>query len=317
MVDFRLSRRALGDVRFGISPLCEMTVSLSALKEPGRYPLQLPWLRRTQEARERIDHELLLALIDERHWIPEFLSPRPASPLTRIDAELDALLRIDHRTFLRQLERIHGRIPAPLAVRPAQAVRRVVDALQDYWALCFQPHWHRMRTVLEADIVHRGRQIGHAGMHTMLNDLSSVVSFDDDVISVDLAALSDLTTDVGDDGLTLVPTMFARTAWVSGAGEPPMIVYPARGQAALWETEKVADQDAVAALLGRVRARLLAALGEPASSTELAVRFGVTASAVNQHLRVLHDGGLVTSARHGRSVLYLRSPLGSALLAGR
>ena len=44
---------------------------------------------------------------------------------------------------------------------------------------------------------------------------------------------------------------------------------------------------------------------------------GVTASAVNQHLRVLRDAGLLVSTRYGRSVLYLRSELGSALLEAR
>ena len=44
------------------------------------------------------------------------------------------------------------------------------------------------------------------------------------------------------------------------------------------------------------------------------MRLGVTASAVNQHLRVLRDAGLLVSTRYGRSVLYLRSELGTALL---
>jgi len=56
-------------------------------------------------------------------------------------------------------------------------------------------------------------------------------------------------------------------------------------------------------------------LESPASSTELAVRLGVTTSAVNQHLRTLRAGGLLTSARHGRSVLYLRSELGDRLVS--
>ncbi|WP_425394632.1 ArsR/SmtB family transcription factor [Actinoplanes rectilineatus] len=59
---------------------------------------------------------------------------------------------------------------------------------------------------------------------------------------------------------------------------------------------------------------MLAALGEPASSTELAQRLGVTASAVTQHLRLLERAGLLTKARYGRSVLYYRSDLGEALV---
>jgi DNA-binding transcriptional ArsR family regulator len=69
-------------------------------------------------------------------------------------------------------------------------------------------------------------------------------------------------------------------------------------------------------LLGSARAGQLMALETPASPTEPAGRLGVTASAVNQHLRAPRDGGLLTRARHGRSVLCLRSELGDALVGG-
>jgi DNA-binding transcriptional ArsR family regulator len=84
----------------------------------------------------------------------------------------------------------------------------------------------------------------------------------------------------------------------------------------MWEAEQVRNPAAVVAVLGEVRTSLLTALAAPASSTELAVRFSVTASAVNQHLRALREAGLVTSTRYGHSVLYFRSELGSALLLG-
>ncbi|MFC7740629.1 helix-turn-helix domain-containing protein [Nocardiopsis composta] len=66
-------------------------------------------------------------------------------------------------------------------------------------------------------------------------------------------------------------------------------------------------------LLGAPRARLLALLGEPLPTVELARRLRVTPSAVSQHLRVLHAAGLVARARDGRHVLYRRSPLGEEL----
>jgi predicted ArsR family transcriptional regulator len=59
----------------------------------------------------------------------------------------------------------------------------------------------------------------------------------------------------------------------------------------------------------------MAMLDQPASSTELAARLGVTTTAVNQHLRALLAAGLLTAARHGRHVLYLRTELGDGLVA--
>jgi DNA-binding transcriptional ArsR family regulator len=92
-----------------------------------------------------------------------------------------------------------------------------------------------------------------------------------------------------------------------------MIMYLARGTGTLWEPEAMPAPAAMSLLLGATRAALMARLGTPASSTELAIRLGVTTTAVNQHLRVLRDCGLLVSARHGRSVLYRRSELGDQL----
>jgi len=72
--------------------------------------------------------------------------------------------------------------------------------------------------------------------------------------------------------------------------------------------------EAVEDLLGAPRARLLGALRWPATTSALARRFGVTPSAVSQHLGVLHRSGLVDRERSGRRVLYQASELGLALL---
>jgi DNA-binding transcriptional ArsR family regulator len=198
----------------------------------------------------------------------------------------------------------------PIAIRLAH----LGDNTDPYTSQSTAP---RMRAVLEADVVYRGRQIAQSGVAAMLNGLSSRIEYDHGVVTVRLADPKDRTQAIDGNGLTLVPTMFTRRASAPVGDGPPMIMYSARGQGALWETERVANPAAVVAVLGETRASLLAALGDPASSTELGVRLGVTASAVNQHLRVLRDAGLLVSTRYGRSVLYLRSELGSALLEAR
>ncbi len=67
-------------------------------------------------------------------------------------------------------------------------------------------------------------------------------------------------------------------------------------------------------LLGQARADLLQALRSPATTTDLARALGVTPSAVSQHLGVLRDNGLVARERSGRTVLYMTTALGTALL---
>jgi DNA-binding transcriptional ArsR family regulator len=89
--------------------------------------------------------------------------------------------------------------------------------------------------------------------------------------------------------------------------------YPARGIASLWEPDAVTS-DALAALLGRTRAAMLALLAAPATTGDIAERLDVTPGAVSQHLGVLRAAGLVASRRDGRTLLHLRTERGDALL---
>ncbi|AWB85556.1 ArsR/SmtB family transcription factor [Mycetocola zhujimingii] len=314
MLRYQLSESDLGGVRFGISPLCELGLSLRSIRDPGRYPLQLPWVLRTEDARRSLDTEVLAALVNDRLWTPDFLNPRPDSPLTRIENELARLEALPAADFLRGVLSVHPDLPAVFAGPPDRAIRRMVSALREYWDACFRPHWPRMRAILESDIVHRGRVVALDGLAVMLNGVSSAVTYENGVVSIALAAPENRTEHTDGLGLTLVPTMFTRRASAPvEAGQAPLVMYPARGQGAMWEPETLAPEGALVSLIGSRRTALLRALGSPASSTELGIRFGISTSAVNQHLRVLADNGLVTSTRHGHSVLYFRSELGQAL----
>lgn len=316
MLRYLLTEDDVGAVRFGISPLCELGLSIRAIRDPSRFPLQLGWLRRTEAARARLDQRVLMGLIDDRLWTPDFLNPRPTSPLTRLDDEFRALAATPADVFRADLVAVHGHVPAVFSGSPDRALARIISTLRQLWETCFEPYWPRMRAVLEADIVFRGRQIAQTGVASMLNHLAPPrIEYEHGVVVVHLRDPAPRTQAIDGEGLTLVPTMFTRRASAPVGDGPPMIMYSARGQGALWETERVANPAAVAAVLGETRATLLTALADPASSTELGVRFGVSASAVNQHLRVLREAGLLVSTRYGRSVLYLRSELGSALLA--
>jgi len=317
MIRYELAGMDLADVRFAVSPLNELVLSLRALRDPGRYPLHLPWLRRVDAARAGLDAEVLLALTDERLCTPDFLSPRPRSPLTRIEDELADLRRTPPHVLRRDLAAVHPCRPLPAALRgPDDAVlTRVVDALADYWDRCFAGPWPRMRAVLEADVLHRGRESAQRGLASMFAGLAETVSFADGVVSVRLAAPVHYARSTSGVGLTLVPTLFTRNASTPiSPDEPPLIMYGARGRGTLWEAERAPAPGALVGLVGAVRAGLLGQLATPTSSTELAVRSGVTPAAVNQHLVALRAAGLLTSARTGRSVLYRRSDLGDRLL---
>ena len=106
-----------------------------------------------------------------------------------------------------------------------------------------------------------------------------------------------------------------KPASIIGGGWQPTLFYPARGIALLWEPEPEEGPEALARLVGGTRARLLASLSVPRSTTELASALELSAGGVSEHLTVLRDSGLVCGEREGRSVLYLRTRLAEQLLS--
>ncbi|WP_435745497.1 DUF5937 family protein [Nocardioides sp. SYSU DS0663] len=317
MIEYELGGPDLADVRFAISPLNELALSVRTFRDPGRYPLHLPWLRLTERARADLDGEVLTALTNTALWTPDFLHPRPTSPLTRIRDELDRVADLPPRLVRVKLAEVHGeRLPPALSGRTDRVLRRVVRALEEYWEACFAPYWPRMRAVLEADVTYRGRVTAQRGLAAMFADLSPKVRLEGNVVTVATALPCGYRRTTTGAGLTLVPSLFSRGGSTPiTAEQDPQVMYAARGIGALWQRERPEVPGSLAGLVGTARARLLVLLEAPASSTELAVRLGVTTTAVNQHLRALRAAGLLTSARHGRSVLYLRSGLGDRLVA--
>lgn len=304
MIEFVLGESDLVGVRFAVSPLSELTLSLRVLKDPAKYPMHLPWARQVRD----VDAEVLLALSTERGWTPDFLSPRPVTPFTRIEDEFAALREV--RTMRRDYRALFGHVPDVLRDRG-----RVLAGLEDYWHKALAPRWDRMRAVLEADIAHRGREMAQHGLAVMFEGISERITFSAPVVQVRIAGARPRRV-AGGQGLTLVPSVFARrTAVPVDPDAPPLLIYAARGAATVWETGRSRGPAALAGVLGQVRADLLTELAQPWSSTDIARRTGVTTSAVNQHLRALRDAGLLASQRHGRSVVYARTDLGDALVS--
>ncbi len=316
MIRYELVGMDLADVRFAVSPLNELVLSLRAWRDPGRYPLHLRWLRTVERARAELDAALLFALTNDQLWTPDFLTPRPFSPLTRIEDELALIARTDDAVVDRDIRAVHRIKPRALYGPPGRVRTRIIDALTAYWERCFVPYWPRMRALLEGDVTYRGRQIAREGLAAMFGGLSPSVRLNGNVVEVHLRTSNVEYARPTVGGLALVPTMWTNHASAPiSPDEPASIMYGARGMGTLWEAQPIPAPDALADLLGATRAGLLMRLDAPTSSTELAVRLGVTTAATNQHLRALRAGGLLVSSRHGRSVLYRRSDLGDRLIA--
>lgn len=192
---------------------------------------------------------------------------------------------------------------------------RVTEEIEAYWELAIAPYWARIRAVLDADVFHRARQVAEHGTGRLLNELHPSASWDDNALRI--ARRRALSRQSAGDGLLLIPSAFTGPHLLTRLTppEPPQLAYPARGIGALWESRPAPRTDAIAAVLGRSRTRLLTELDSPASTTELARRTGLSTAGVSQYLTALRDAGLVSAHRAGRSVLYARTSVAEAVLS--
>ncbi|ACU77258.1 transcriptional regulator, MarR family [Catenulispora acidiphila DSM 44928] len=329
MITVELGLDELAATSFACSALLETGMSLRMWTHPGYYAEQVPLFNRMRPAFERLDTELLTALVGSWRWIPDFLTPRPTTPWPDFHRELATLRATPVERIWPELEqtfvKIDGAVPARLLRGrrdPAGLLAEIADEFEAYWETCLAPEWWpRARSVLESDIVYRARMLVERGAGTLFGELGDRLSWDGRRLRITwdasayAAAVPKYDVPATGHGVLLAPTCFAHGAL--SMIEPTLsawILYPARGLGTM--AERVVPPPAGPALerlLGAPRARMLLMLGEPVSTTELARQLGVTPGAVSQHLKVLLDAGLTSRARHGRSVLYARSPLGDSL----
>ncbi|MFG2596974.1 DUF5937 family protein [Streptomyces sp. NPDC048462] len=310
-------------MRFAVSPLWEITPSFRLLTSAPAHAVHRIWVDqvRPRMAAAGLDRGPLCDLIPPSGYVPDFLNPAPSGPAPALASELAAIRAASPdrvRRDLDHLARHQGRLgPGARALHadPHNHLPRVTEAIEAYWELAIAPYWARIRTLLDADVLHRARQVAERGANHLFSDLHTSISWDDSVLRLARRKHS-LSRSTSGSGLVLIPSAFGgpglrtRTA----PPEPPQLSYPARGTGLLWESRPATRPDALASVVGRSRALLLSELDTPASTTELAHRTGLSAAGVSQCLTALRDAGLVSAHRVGRSVLYARTAAAETLL---
>lgn len=325
MLRFEVGADDLSRSRFALSPVFELVNLLRILAGLSRQRLPPDWSARLTPTfrRLRVDSDLdaVLALESSRHG-PDFIARPPLGVAQTWEDDLAAI---------RTTELAHARrsIAYCLSLRPTadrrvlavldsdDVVDRIGDALDLAWHGLLARDWPQLRAICERDVVHRAGQLGRSGWAAALDGLHPRLRWRDGGIEV-LRMAVNRTVSLDGEGLLLIPSVFV-WPYVTVHFEDPWpkaVTYPARGIAALWEAPAAGGTDALADLVGRSRARLLIALRDPASTSQLAASLGLAVGAVGDHLTVLRRAGLVHRARSGRSVLYRLTPLGDALAGG-
>jgi DNA-binding transcriptional ArsR family regulator len=318
-VTFVFSIDAVLHVRFGMSPLGEAAQAARAIVAPVRGTSQFAWLRERRAVLERLNRQhdlpLLLVLLPERGYMPDFLTPPPSTALGDIDEELTRIRQFPPREARDQIERaLAGRQADEetlLALRSADAPSRLADALAAVWKMLLEPAWPTVRELLERDVAYRARRLAEGGLARLFEDLAPVVSLHGHELRV--RQRTNATVELGEHGLLLSPSAFVAPR-VATMLAPPVLIYPARGTAALLGRERADIGPGLSRLIGPTRAEILGLLDEPATTTTLANRLRRSPGNVADHLSVLRTAGLVRRRRAGRQVLYWRTPLGQATL---
>jgi DNA-binding transcriptional ArsR family regulator len=326
MITLEFSAADLLRCRFAISPVGEVFQVAHALANPGART-HTTFLRDQRSTLRRLarayDLRPLFAVMPDRGYTPDFLTPLPTQPLEDIDEEL---ARIRTTPEERAREEIARSLENRQAVendvvdilREEGVASRLANLLEVLWDALVGPLWPQIRDCLERDILHRSRALSRGGLTAVFADMSPLISVDERRLSVDLGGSCDVTRSLDGVGILLIPSAFIFPRVIAILDPPPApatLCYPARGAGTLWFGSEDEIDDALGKLIGGTRARILQALSEPTHTTALALRFGRSAGNIADHLAVLRGNGLITRMRYGRHVMYSRTALAETLLS--
>jgi DNA-binding transcriptional ArsR family regulator len=321
MIEFVLAHTDLARVRFAHSPVHELVTSLRVLYDPNRQSVHHKWRSAVQGQLGGLRLDLLTALAPTGRYLPDFMLPSPTRPSGELAQELDVVATTPAAAVRADLEEVYQeRLPAvlrPLYEDPAVHLPVVVQEMDRYWQAAIEPVWPRLRALSMADLSYRMEQFAGGGLASVLEHLHPNIAFANDLLQIDKPHHCHHRFDLAGTGIVLVscgfswPTLIVHCCGV----DQPELTYSPRGVAELWKESPAEQPDPLAGLVGRTRATLLATLGMPKTTTQLAAQLDLSPAAVSQHLKILKDTALVTARRRGRMVLYQRSAAATALLA--
>jgi DNA-binding transcriptional ArsR family regulator len=326
MITLEFSTADLLHCRFAISPVGEVFQVAHALANPTART-HTAWLHDRHSTLQRLtrayDLRPLFALMPDRGYVPDFLTPLPTGPLGDIDEELAQIRNTPEERVREEVARsLEGRGAVENEVvemlRRDGVGMRLADLLEVLWDALIEPLWPQIRDCLERDILHRSRALARGGLTALFADMSPLISVDDRRLSLDLSGRCDFRQSLDGVGILLIPSAFIFprvTAILEPPPAPATLCYPARGAGALWFRREDEHNDALARLIGGTRTDILQALSEPTHTTALALRFGRSAGNIADHLAILRSSGLIRRARYGRHVMYWRTALAETLLA--
>ncbi len=309
-------------VRFASSPVWETEHAVRTFSNPQARSYHHRWHAAVASRMSRLDLGPLLAVLPKHGYTPDFLTPPPRVPAPTLRDQLDEIRGTPLDQLERELERCRDATSDPelrqrvetLLLEPRASRVLLADTIQLAWRELVAPFWPRVRALLDADIAHRSRLLARHGLDRVLDDLDRRIRWLAKGIEVD-DEIGEI-VELAGRGIIFMPSAYSwpRVYAITDKPWQPAIVYPARGIEELWQQSQPPPA-ALAELLGRTRALLLASLDKPTSTTALAALTELSPSGVSRHLIALRNAGLLSGVRYGHEVRYARTRLGSALVS--
>ncbi|MCK1794772.1 ArsR family transcriptional regulator [Streptomyces sp. XM4193] len=323
-----------------MNPMWEITGSLHRLQgRRGRWAYA-DWhhsarARLRERGLERALRSMLLPLFPKAAYLPDFLTPTQSE--YGLDSGIQAILATPPERVSAEIALLGRVAGAPswsrqLADHPARL--ELTEAVRAYHEAAIAPHAEHIQARIDAERSALTRRMLDGGMDGLLSGLGPTMRWEPPVLYVEYPAEQrDLRLD--GRGLLLIPSYFCwhNPISLADSGLPPVLAYPllhdrtttaqTRGPGPVQQPAATGQEgangyrgEALAALLGQTRGTILLAAAEGATNGELARAAGVAASSASKHTAALRDAGLLTTSRHGASVLHTLTPLGAALLRG-
>ncbi|MDJ1135162.1 ArsR/SmtB family transcription factor [Streptomyces iconiensis] len=334
----RFGPEDLLNCRFAVSPTGETQAAVRALTWGHGGGPHGRWVRRSLPTARGLELEALVAVMPRQGYTPDFLFPPPRSHGATFEEERARVRATEPGRVREEIARALACTPGAAASRtgralladPVAAVEALTAAQGRVWEALVAPEWPRLRRLLDADIAFHSRRLADGGLARVFSELHPQVTWRDGTLRIDRPPRHTRVL-TGGEGVVLVPSVFVWPDVATGFDPPApaALMYPARGVGELWAGREWGQGEnrgsrapgerasgALVRLMGANRAAVLAALDEPATTSALADRLGLAPSSVSAHLTALRGAGLLDSYRVRHQVLYVRTALGRALLAG-
>ncbi|QKW24797.1 winged helix-turn-helix transcriptional regulator [Streptomyces seoulensis] len=303
-------------------PLWEVLLSSYRLRRPSGAAYFGDW-RRAVAPKLAPSARVLSVLAPPAGYAVDFLTPVGVEP--SLAAGLEALRRTPRTRLRNDLAELHDRHPGrplpawahALTHGDPRALTTVAGAVTAYFATALEPYWPQVRRQVDRDHEWRTRALDTIGWEAVLATLHPSATWRYPMLELAFPADHDIHLD--GRGLTLQPSFFcwgAPTTFLDTALSP-VLVFPVE-RSLDWSAPAHAPRhQAVAALLGKTRARVLEAVATaPCTTTQLAERASVPIQTASHQAAVLREANLIHSRRHRNTVVHTATSLGMALLHG-